>query len=87
MVLIVLVVFKGRYHHAITIGNCNGQLQKAITMSRFHNHFKKLDSFFFGKEQGAVSTDRIIYFPLVYNFCVVVRIFKVATPLSIFSTT
>ena len=87
MVLIVLLVFQGRYHHAITIGNCNGQLQKTITMGRYHNHFRKLDNLFFGKEQGAVSTDRIIYFLLVYNFCVVGRIFKVAIPLSIFSTT
>ena len=58
-----------------------------ISMRRHHSYFRKLGNFFFGKQQGAVRTDRKIYSFLIYDFCMVVRIFKVATLLSIFSIT
>ena len=49
--------------------------------------FKNLGIFFSGKQQGAVMTDQKIYSQLTYNFCMVVRIFQVATSLSKFSAT
>ena len=51
------------------------------------NYFRKPDNFFFGKQQGAIRTDQEVYSLIIYNFCMVVRIFKVATLLPIFSTT
>ena len=59
---------------------------QAMTMDRFQSYFRKRDNFFSGKQQGAVRTDQKVY-SLIYDFCMVVRIFKVTTSLSIFSTT
>ena len=56
-------------------------------MDRYQGYFRKLDNFFSGKQQGAVRTDQKNYYLLIYDFWMVVRIFKVATSLSIFSTT
>ena len=33
-------------------------MQKTITMDKYQSHFRKLDNFFSGKQQGAVRTDR-----------------------------
>ena len=58
--------------------NCNGQISKL---------FEKLDNFFLGKQHGALRTDQKMYSLLFYDFCMVVRIFKIAASLSIFSVT
>ena len=42
--------------------------------------------FFSGKQQDAVKTDQK-FLLFLFKFCMVVKIFKVATSLSIFSTT
>ena len=47
----------------------------------------KLDIFFSGKQQGSIRTDLKISYPLLYHFCMVVTIFKVATSLLIVPTT
>ena len=60
---------------------------QAIAMGRYQSCSRKLDNLFSEKQQGAVRTDQKIYSPLMYNSCMMVRIFKVATPFSILSTT
>ena len=56
-------------------------------MGRYGSYFRKLDIFFSGKQQGAVRTDQKMYSILIYNFRMVLTIFKVATSPSIFLTT
>ena len=58
---------------------------QAIAMDRHQSYFRKRYHFFSGKKQGAVRTDQNIY-TLIYNFFIVVKIFKIVTSLSIFST-
>ena len=59
---------------------------QAMAMDRFQSYFRKRDNFFSGKQKDAVRTGQKVY-SLIYDFCMVVRIFKVTTSLSIFSTT
>ena len=56
-------------------------------MDIYQNYFRKLDIFLSKKQQGAMRTDRKIYCVLLYQLFIVVIVFKVATSLSIFSTT
>ena len=56
-------------------------------MDSYQSYFRKLDILFPGKQRGAIRTNRKICYHLLYHFCMVVTIFKVATSLSIFSTT
>ena len=56
-------------------------------MGKYQSCFRKRDHFFYGKQQGAVRSDQKIYSLLVYEFYMVVKIFKVAISLSIFSAT
>ena len=58
-----------------------------VSVGRHHIYFIKLANFFFGKQQGTVRTDQKIYSFLIYDFSMVLRIFKVATSLSIFLIT
>ena len=60
---------------------------QATPMIRYQSYFRKIDNFFSGKQQSAVRTDQKIYSLLIYSFYIVVRIFKVVSSLSIFSTT
>ena len=59
---------------------------QVIEMDRYQSYFRKLDNFFCGKQQDAARSDKNIYSLLVYDFCIVVRVFKEATSLSIFPT-
>ena len=59
-------------------GNCKGQVSKLL---------QNLDNIFSGIQHGAVRTDQKIYSLFFYDFCMVVRIFKIAASLSIFSAT
>ena len=81
MSAVVLVVFQGR-----NSGN-HKVADQAVAMDSYQSYFRKLDIFFSGKQQGAIRTDQKMYCLLLYHFCKVVRIFEVATSLSIFSTT
>ena len=56
-------------------------------MGKYQSCFRKRDHFFYGKRQGAVRSDQKNYSLLVYEFYMVVKIFKVAISLSIFSAT
>ena len=66
--------------------NHKAVVDQAIAMNSYQSYFKKLD-ILSGKQQGAITTDRKVYCLLLYDFCMVVTIFKVATSLSIFPTT
>ena len=48
---------------------------------------QKFDNFISGIQHGALRTDKKIYSLFFYDFCMVVRIFKIAASLSIFSAT
>ena len=56
-------------------------------MDRYKATSENLRNFYSGKQPDAVKADQKIYSLLIYNFCSVVKIFKVTTSLSIFSTT
>ena len=58
-----------------------------IARDRCQSYFRKLGNFFSGKQEGAGRTDQKTYSLLIYDFCMTVGIFKVATSLSKFSTT
>ena len=60
---------------------------QTFTIDRCQSYFGKLDNFFSGKQQVTVRIDQKIHSLLIYDFCIVVRIFKVATSLSITSIT
>ena len=60
---------------------------QAIMMDRYHSYFIKIYNLFSKKQQGTARTDQKINSLHIYDFCMVVRIFKVATSLSIVSTT
>ena len=62
-------------------------MDQAVTIDRYQSYCSKLDNFFSGKQQGAVRTDQNIYSRLIYDLGMLVRIFKVAASLSIFSAT
>ena len=75
------VVFQGRD------SRIDKEANQAIAMDSHQNYFRKLGIFLSRKRQGAIRTDRKVYYVLLYRFFMVVMIFKVTTSLSIFSTT
>ena len=52
-----------------------------IQMERCKSYFRKLDNFFSGKQQVAVKNEQKNYSLLIDDYCMVVRIFEVATSL------
>ena len=75
-----MVVFQGQ-----DSGN-HKVADQEIAMDNYQNYFRKLDTFFSGKQQAAIRTDQKIYCLLLCHFCMV-TILKVGISLSIFSTT
>ena len=51
---------------------------QAIAMDRYQSYFRKLDNFFSGERQRGVRIDHKIYPLPIHDFCIMVRIFKVA---------
>ena len=47
-------------------------------MDRYQSYFRKLDNFFSGEQQRGVRIDHKIYPLPIHDFCIMVRIFKVA---------
>ena len=56
-------------------------------MDSYQYYVRKRHIFLSRKQQGTIRTDRKIYCVLLYYFFMVEMVFKVATSLSIFSTT
>ena len=79
---VVSAAFQGRYPRAVTMQVIR-QLQWTNTKATSENLIISVS----GKQQGAVMTDQKIFPLLIYDFCMMIRIFKVVTSLSIFSTT
>ena len=66
---------------------CNhNATDQAIAMDRYQSYFRKVNIFSV-KQKGAVRNDQKVYSHLIYDFCMRVKTFKVATSLYIFSTT
>ena len=92
---VFIVVFNRQGNISCSIGSISRPIfsrdhnatNQAIAMDTYQSYYRKLDNFFSEKQQGAVRTDQKIYSLLVYDFCMVLRIFKLATSLSIFSLT
>ena len=59
----------------------------AIVKSSYQTFFEKFEVLFSTKQQGAIRSNWKIYSCIFYHLCIMVIIFKVATSLSIFSTT
>ena len=78
---VVLAVFQGRYPRAIIM-----QLIRQSQWTDTKATSEELISFLENKK-GAVRNDQKIYSHLIYDFCMRVKTFKVATSLYIFSTT
>ena len=92
---VFITLFHKQANICCSIGNISRSIfsldhnatDQAIVISKYQSYFTKHDNFFSGKQQGAVRTDQKLYFLLIYDFWNAVRIFKIATSLSIFSTT
>ena len=65
----------------------NNATDQEIAMDRYESYSRKLDIFFSGKQHGAVRTDQKVYSLLIYDFCMVVTVFKIAASLLIFLAT
>ena len=79
---VVSAAFQGRYPRAVTMQAIR-QLQWTNTKATSEN----LIISFSGKQQGAVKSDQKFHSLLIYDFCMMIRVFKVVTSLSLFSTT
>ena len=67
--------------HIHNVANC------ATVKSSCQTFLKKFEVLFSTKQQGAIRSNWKIYSCIFYHLCIMVIIFKVATSLSIFSTT
>ena len=93
-VSVFIAVFDKQVNIHCTIGSISrwissrkhNENDKKIAMGIYQSYFRKLDIFFTGKQQGAVTTEQKNY-SLIYDNCMAVMIFKVAAPFLIFLTT
>ena len=62
----------------------HNKVDQAIAIDSYQRYFRKLDIFFSRKQQSAIKTDWKTYSLLLYQFCMLVSIFKIATSLQYF---
>ena len=88
--IVFIAVFDKEVNISCSMGSISRPISSrdhnARSMDRYQDSFTRLNIFFSAKRQGAVRNDQKFYSLLIYNFCMVVTIFKEATSLSILLT-